>query len=139
MTGEEETRCPSRMSRPCAARMRRSIAAIFPVPSPPSIRRSSGRSLGGGPAPRGTFHGSESVGNDVFATVPANFDEFQVDPDQFIDAGDHVVVVGHFRGRAKSGQQFDAPFAHVWAMRTGKAVRFHNYVQADAWARAWGG
>ena len=94
---------------------------------------------GGGRAPRGIFQGSESVGNDVFATVPAHFDEFRADPDQFIDAGDHVVVVGHFRGRAKSGQQFDAPFAHVWAMRTGKAVRFHNYVQADAWARAWSG
>jgi ketosteroid isomerase-like protein len=49
------------------------------------------------------------------------------------------VVVGHFRGRAKSGQQLDAPFAHVWAMHHGKAVRLHNYVQADAWARAWGG
>jgi hypothetical protein len=72
------------------------------------------------------------------AIVPANFDEFRADPDQFIDAGDHVVVVGHFCGRAKSGQQFDAPFAQVWAMRTGRAVRFHYYVQADASARAWG-
>jgi len=94
---------------------------------------------GGGNAPQGTFHGAESVGNDVFATVPANFDEFQAQPDQFIDAGDHVVVVGRFRGRSKSGQQFDLPFAHVWAMRGGKATRFHNYLQADAWAKAWGG
>jgi ketosteroid isomerase-like protein len=94
---------------------------------------------GGGRAPRGTFHVSESVRNDVFATIPANFEEIRAEPDQFIDAGDHVVVVGHFRGRAKSGQHLDEPFAHVWAMRAGKAVRFQNYVQADAWARAWGG
>lgn len=94
---------------------------------------------GGGNAPRGTFHGAEGVANDVFATVPVNFDEFQAQPEQFIDAGDHLVVVGRFRGRSKSGQQFDLPFAHVWAMQGGKATQFHNYLQADAWAKAWGG
>jgi uncharacterized protein len=94
---------------------------------------------GGGRAPRGTFHGPESVQNDVFATVRAHFDEFRADPEHFIDAGDQVVVVGHFRGRAKNGQELEAPFAHVWAMRHGKAVRLYNYVQADAWTHAWGG
>lgn len=94
---------------------------------------------GGGKAPQGTFHGAESVGNDVFATIPVNFDAFAARPEQFIDAGDHLAVVGRFLGRAKSGQQLDVPFVHVWAMRGGKATRFHNYLQADAWAKAWGG
>jgi ketosteroid isomerase-like protein len=94
---------------------------------------------GGGRAPSGTFHGSESVGRDVFATIPQNFEEFRAEPDQFIDAGDHLVVVGHFRGKAKGGQQVDLPFAHLWVMRAGKAASFHNYPQADAWAKAWGG
>jgi ketosteroid isomerase-like protein len=58
---------------------------------------------GGGRAPAGTYHGSQSVGNEVFGTVPQNFDDFRAEPEQFIDAGDHVVVVGRFRGRAKSG------------------------------------
>src|SRR6476659_7229559 len=74
---------------------------------------------GGGNAPQGTFRGAESIGKDVFSTVPINFDEFQAQPEQFIDAGDHLVVVGQFRGRSKSGQQFDLPFAHVWAMQGG--------------------
>jgi len=94
---------------------------------------------GGGRAPRGTFHGAESVANDVFATIPQNFDAFGAEPDQFIDSGDHLVVVGRFRGKSKSGQQVDVPFAHLWAMRNGKAASFHNYLQADAWAKAWGG
>ncbi len=94
---------------------------------------------GGGRAPRGTFHGSQSVADDVFATIPQNFDEFRAEPDQFIDAGDHVVVTGRFRGRAKGGQQLDAPFAHVWAMRNGKAARFQNYVDQPTWTRGWGG
>jgi ketosteroid isomerase-like protein len=94
---------------------------------------------GGGNAPAGTFQGAASVGNDVFATVPANFAEFRAEPARFIDAGAHLVVVGTFRGRGKGGQPLEAPFAHVWEMRDGKAVRFHNHVEADPWRRAWGG
>ena len=94
---------------------------------------------GGGEAPSGTFHGPEAVAQDVFASVSEHFQEFRAERHQFIDAGDHVVVVGRFRGRAKGGRRLDAPYAHVWAMRDGKAVRFHNHVEAAAWAEAWGG
>lgn len=92
---------------------------------------------GGGRAPSGTFRGPQAVGKDVFATVPANFEEFRADPEQFIDAGDHVVVIGRFRGRAKSGAVLDAPFAHVQRIRNGKITHFTNYVEAEAWAKAW--
>jgi uncharacterized protein len=94
---------------------------------------------GGGNAPRGTFQGTQSVANEVFSTIPQNFTTFQAQPDQFIDAGEHIVVVGRFQGTAKSGQTLDVPYAHVWAMRTGTAVSFHNHVEAAPWAKAWGG
>ena len=94
---------------------------------------------GGGNAPGGTYRGAASVAADVFAAVPANFDEFRAEPERFIDAGDHVAVVGTFRGRGKGGQGLEAPFVHVWEMRGGKAVRFRNHVEADAWRQAWGG
>jgi hypothetical protein len=94
---------------------------------------------GGGRAPAGTFRGSQSVAAKVFSAVPENFQEFRADPDQFIDAGEHVVVAGRFTGRSKSGAALDAPFVHVWRMRNGKAVRFEHYVEASAWATGWGG
>jgi len=94
---------------------------------------------GGGRAPSGTFRGPQSIANEVFATVPQNFDDFHAEPEQFIDAGENVVVVGRFRGRAKSGATLDTPFVHVYQMRNGKAVRFQNYVEATAWARGWSG
>ncbi|MGI9180909.1 MAG: nuclear transport factor 2 family protein [Longimicrobiaceae bacterium] len=94
---------------------------------------------GGGRAPAGTYRGPQSVANDVFTTIPQNFDELRAEPEQFIDAGEYVAVVGRFRGKAKSGAALDAPFVHVWRMRNGKAARFHNYVAADPWASAWGG
>jgi ketosteroid isomerase-like protein len=93
---------------------------------------------GGGRSPAGTFRGPQSVAGEVFATVPQNFDEFRADPERFIDAGEHVVVVGRFSGRARSGATLDAPFVHVHRLRNGKTVHFQNYVDATRWASAWG-
>jgi ketosteroid isomerase-like protein len=94
---------------------------------------------GGGRSPAGTFRGPQSVANDVFATVPRDFNDFRAEPEQFIDAGDHVVVVGRFRGKAKSGATLDVPFVHVNRMRNGKVAGFRNFVEATSWASAWGG
>jgi ketosteroid isomerase-like protein len=95
---------------------------------------------GGGRAPGGTFHGPQSVQSDVFATVPENFDDFSAEPSAAFEAfGDYVVIVGQFRGKPKGGGDMTAAFAHVWHMRGGKAARFHNYVDAAAWAPGWGG
>ena len=94
---------------------------------------------GGGNAPGGTFRGSQSVGNDVFAAVPENFDEFSAQPDRSFEAfGDHVVITGQFRAKPKSGGEMTAAFAHIWQMRNGKIARFHNYVDAAAWGSGWG-
>jgi uncharacterized protein len=92
---------------------------------------------GGGSAPSGTFTGPDSVAQDVFATVPENFDEFSVDIDEVEDQGDNVVVKGRFKGKNKGGAVLDAPFEHRNSMRDGKVVRFENNVDQDAWAAAW--
>jgi uncharacterized protein len=92
---------------------------------------------GGGSAPSGTFTGPDSVAQDVFQTVPENFDEFSVDIDEVEDQGDTVVVKGRFTGKNKSGAVLDAPFEHRNTMRDGKVVRFENKVDHDAWAAAW--
>jgi ketosteroid isomerase-like protein len=113
---------------------RKDIAAVLDLYDP-QIEWIEG---GGGRSPAGTFRGPQSVANEVFATVPQNFDEFRADPERFIDAGEHVVVVGRFSGRARSGATLDAPFVHVHRLRNGKTVHFQNYVDATRWASAWG-
>ena len=92
---------------------------------------------GGGRAPAGTFRGPEAIAKQVFGAVPANFTEFRADVEQFIDAHDHVIVVGRFRGTSTNGTLLDAPFVHVQQVRNGKITRFQNFVEASAWARAW--
>lgn len=93
---------------------------------------------GGGRAPQGTFTGPQSVAEDVFSTVPDNFEDFRADVNEWIDARDRLIVTGHFRGTAKSGDAIDVPFVHVWTMRGGKSATFHNYVDQPAWSKAWG-
>jgi ketosteroid isomerase-like protein len=92
---------------------------------------------GGGNAPSGTFRGPDSVANDVFATVPENFDEFTCTVEEARDEGDTVVISAHFKGRSKSGADLDAHAEHVWEVRDGKITRFENKVDEGAWAQGW--
>jgi uncharacterized protein len=56
--------------------------------------------------------------------------DFSVRAEEFIDAGEKVVVVARSRGTAKrSGMELDQVFAYVWTVRDGKLVR--NEVFAD--------
>ena len=92
---------------------------------------------GGGNAPSGTFHGPQSVGDEVFSAVPEHFEEFTAAAENFDDQGEKIVVTGRFKGRAKSGAELDAAFEHVNVMKDGKIVRFENNVDQDAWTAAW--
>jgi uncharacterized protein len=92
---------------------------------------------GGGNSPSGTFRGPESVRNDVFGTVPENFDEFTVTVEEARDEGDTVVVKSHFTGKNKSGAELDAHAEQVWEVRDGKIVRTENKPDQEAWAQGW--
>ncbi len=93
---------------------------------------------GGGDSPSGTFVGPDAIATGVLAVIGANFDEYRVDPSDFVDHGDRVVVTGRFTGRNKSGATLDTGFVHVFEMRDGKVVRFENRpADAAAWAAGW--
>jgi uncharacterized protein len=92
---------------------------------------------GGGNAPSGTFKGPDSVANDVFATLPENFDEFTCTAEEVSDQGDTVVVTARFKGRNKSGAELDTQAEHVWEVRDGELARFENKVDQEAWANGW--
>ena len=76
----------------------------------------------------GTYRGPEAVGG-FFASLPKNYDDLQVQPDQYLDAGDSVIVEGHHRGKI-NGTAFEVGFAHVWTLRDGAAVRFREYADS---------
>jgi ketosteroid isomerase-like protein len=92
---------------------------------------------GGGNAPTGTFKGPDSVADDVFASVPENFEEFSCTVQEASDQGDTVVVTAHFKGKNKTGAELDMQAEHVWEVRDGKIVRMENKVDQEAWAKGW--
>ena len=94
--------------------------------------------MGGGASPSGAFIGPEAVGGGVFAVIGATFDEYHVDPTEYLDEGDRVVVTGRFSGTNKGGAQLDTGFTHTFEMRDGKVVRFENRPDdPQAWAEGW--
>jgi ketosteroid isomerase-like protein len=69
----------------------------------------------------------------------ATFEGLDLAPEEFIDAGDRVVVVFRFRGTGReSGVPIDERLAHVWTIRNGKAVRMEVHSGREQALRAAG-
>jgi ketosteroid isomerase-like protein len=70
--------------------------------------------------------GGEVKGRDQilgnFAQIPNYWSSFSVDPEEFIDAGDYVVVRGTQRAGNDKGS-FEAPFVHLLKFENGVTVR----------------
>jgi ketosteroid isomerase-like protein len=56
------------------------------------------------------------------------WDEFHIEPEEFIDAGQHVIAVVKEWGRAKGSEsEASERFFQVWTMRDGKIVAFREF------------
>jgi ketosteroid isomerase-like protein len=57
------------------------------------------------------------------------WDEFRWEPHEFLDAGQHVVVMGEFHARARAtGVEVEVPFVHIYRLRGGRVVWGREYV-----------
>jgi ketosteroid isomerase-like protein len=52
------------------------------------------------------------------------YPDFRVEPERFVDAGEHVVVIGTARGTTQSGAPAIWRQGYVWTLRDGVAIRF---------------
>lgn len=86
----------------------------------------------------GFYRGLDEVRRAIFDPLNGEWwDEFSADPDEFLDAGGEVVVLGRYRGRAKgTGKRLDVPFVHIWTFRDGKAMRFRQFLDTAGWVDA---
>jgi uncharacterized protein len=83
----------------------------------------------------GTFRGHDGF-REFSAIVADRIAEFRSDKQQYLDAGERVVVRLRSIARAKGGTGWDLPEVHVWTVRHGKAVSFDNYVDTAIVVRA---
>ncbi|HEY5051867.1 MAG TPA: nuclear transport factor 2 family protein [Solirubrobacterales bacterium] len=61
-----------------------------------------------------------------FAQIPNYWTSFSVEPEEFIDAGEYVVIRGTQRAANDKGS-FESPFAHLMKFEDGKVVRGEFY------------
>jgi ketosteroid isomerase-like protein len=80
---------------------------------------------------RGVYQSPQAVLENVFAKIQVDFESFSVDVERLIDAGNVVVMQGHYVATGKAtGKSVRAAVAHVLEISDGKTVRFDQYVDS---------
>ena len=75
------------------------------------------------------YVGPQAVLDGVFARCGSEWDGFAVEIGSLLDAGDHVVATGRYRGAWPStGRAMNPQIVHIWTLANGKAVRFQQHV-----------
>jgi hypothetical protein len=88
-------------------------------------------------ADRNPYVGPQAVLEGVFMRIGADWEGFKVAPEEWLDAGNQVVVLGTYTGRHReTGSEVRAQFAHVWGIRNGRVVRFQQYTDTKQFADA---
>lgn len=88
-------------------------------------------------ADRNPYVGPQAILEGVFMRLGTEWEGFSVSPEQWLNAGDHVVVLGTYAGKHKqTGKEVRAQFAHVWGVREGRVVRFQQYTDTKQFADA---
>ena len=86
----------------------------------------------------GRRHGPEGV-RTMVECLDEHVDGGWGDPDDYLDAGDRVIVLGRLRGTARAtGATFEATFAHVWTFGDGMPVACDVYLDTGAVLKAIG-
>jgi ketosteroid isomerase-like protein len=82
------------------------------------------------------YIGSAAVAEGIFFRLATEWDNFQVMPAEFHDAGETVVVTGRYNGVFKATRTpIDSQFAHFWRLRDGKVTEFQQYTDTAQAAR----
>jgi ketosteroid isomerase-like protein len=88
-------------------------------------------SITGGQIEGATYRGHDGLRRYAKDRLDA-WEELRFEPDEFIDAGELVVVVGILTGRGRgSGVPVDQPVAVAFELRAGKIVRAHAHTDAE--------
>jgi hypothetical protein len=79
-------------------------------------------------ADRNPYVGPGAVAEGVFLRLATEWEQFQVIPEEILDAGERVVALGRYKATNKAtGKAIDAQFAHVLRVSGGKVTAFQQY------------
>ena len=76
----------------------------------------------------GHRHGIEEVLGKVFGALRSAWRNWRVEVDEYLDAGDAIVVLGRYAGtHGETGRSMEAVFAHVYDVEGGRITRFRQF------------
>ncbi len=85
----------------------------------------------------GRYNGLGSVFEDFFGNVMQHFEFWRAVPEEYIDAGDKIIVLGHYETKAKeTGMDVNSAFVHVWTVSDGMITRLQQCADSVQVSRA---
>lgn len=78
----------------------------------------------------GKCSGKKEIFEEFLPRFYSNFKEFRGIPEEFLDAGENVVVLGKYHIVSKTGESFKASFASIFTIKDDKIIRFRNYADS---------
>ncbi|MBX2997132.1 MAG: nuclear transport factor 2 family protein [Caldilineaceae bacterium] len=82
------------------------------------------------------YTGINAVVENVLMRIGVDWDNFAIQVDELLDAGDKVVMLGYYSGIYKTtGKQILAQVSHVWTLEGGKIVKFQQYTDTKQFAQ----
>ncbi len=84
----------------------------------------------------GIYAGIPAIFGQFLPKLQADFHDWHAQPDEFIDAGDTIVALGHYSGTLKTtGVHIVAPFCHIWTLQNGKIARLRQFADTAKFAQ----
>jgi len=82
----------------------------------------------------GIHRGAEAALREVVKPTFEYVDDFSIMVDEYLDAGDEIIVLGRFLGKGKETRKsFDIPACFVCTVQNGKIIRFRAYHNTALW------
>jgi len=85
----------------------------------------------------GIYAGIPAIFGQFLPKLQADFHDWHAQPDEFVDAGDTIVALGHYSGTWKTnGVHIVAPFCHIWTLKNGKIARLRQFADTAKFVQA---
>ena len=79
----------------------------------------------------GEYHGHDGA-REFFRKIAEKY-QAAPQPEEYIEAGDTVVMVGRLRGKTLAGERpIDLRVVHLWTLRDGRIVRYEPFMDTPA-------
>ncbi|MGI0072229.1 MAG: nuclear transport factor 2 family protein [Nitrosotalea sp.] len=80
--------------------------------------------------------GKKQMFDEYLPQFHAQFKKFYGIHEEFLDAGENVVVLGKYQITSNTDENFESPFAQIYTIKNGKIVKFRQYTDSATVERA---